>query len=237
MKKIIDKYTEEEILKVVKAYLVDGFSHRKIQVDILGLPAPARGDGFVAMDILHYYNIKGEKKGILIDNDIEFEIEKSSGKYKDILMKLKSYLQEYENLNSLIKGIELTSIKETEMLVETKRRIGQDVLRRYVLDIYEHKCALCNIDKDDLLVCSHIVPWNMDEGNRLNPKNTICLCVLHDKLFDKGYFSFDERYNIVYGKKADSTIVELLKDNVFSKPRENCPDKVFLEVHRNIYCK
>ena len=44
--------------KVLKAYLVDGWSHRKIQREILKLDAPARGGGFVAMDILHKYNIQ-----------------------------------------------------------------------------------------------------------------------------------------------------------------------------------
>ena len=51
--------------KVLKAYLVDGWSHRKIQREILKLDAPARGGGFVAMDILHKYNITGEYKAIL----------------------------------------------------------------------------------------------------------------------------------------------------------------------------
>ena len=59
--------------KVLKAYLVDGWSHRKIQREILKLDAPARGGGFVAMDILHKYNITGEYKAILKNRHLSKE--------------------------------------------------------------------------------------------------------------------------------------------------------------------
>lgn len=59
--------------KVLKAYLVDGWSHRKIQREILKLDAPARGGGFVAMNILHKYNIAGEYKAILRNSHLSKE--------------------------------------------------------------------------------------------------------------------------------------------------------------------
>lgn len=60
--KDISDFTEDDQLKVVKAYLIEGLSHRRIQSQILGLPAPNNGGGFVAMTILHYYNITGDMK-------------------------------------------------------------------------------------------------------------------------------------------------------------------------------
>ena len=62
---IIEKFEQQKIAEVIYAYLVDGESHRKIQHEILNLPAPARGGGFIVMEILHHYNIRGDKKGIL----------------------------------------------------------------------------------------------------------------------------------------------------------------------------
>lgn len=237
MARYVHKFTEEEILKVIKAFLVDGLSHRKIQSQILGLPAPDNGGGYVAMDILHYYNIDGKKKGILANGDIDNLIKNSTGNYHEILIKVKDYFEEQKDVKKAIRGLKTDGIVHTEITTETKQRVGQDELRKYILDIYEHKCALCEVDKDDLLICSHIVPWRADEQNRLNPKNAICLCAQHDKLFDKGYFSLDENYNIKLGVKSDDRIAKLLENQKFREPLENSPDKELLKIHFNSYCK
>jgi len=56
---------DEIDFRVIEAYLINGWSHRKIQIDILELEAPPRGGGFKAMEILHRYGITAEFKGIL----------------------------------------------------------------------------------------------------------------------------------------------------------------------------
>lgn len=233
----IDEFTEEEILKVIKAYLVDGLSHRKIQSQILGLPAPDNGGGYVTMDILHYFDIKGDKKGILATEDINTLIASATGNYCIALEKVKAYFEEENKAKKIIRGLKVDDIDNTEIAALTKKRVGQDKLREYILDAYEHKCALCDIDKDDLLICSHVIPWRADDKNRLNPRNAICLCAQHDKLFDKGYFSLDENYNIKFGVKADYKITNLLKNDVFREPLENPPDKELLRIHFESYCK
>lgn len=236
MGRYVDKFSEEECLKVVKAYLVDGLSHRDIQRDILGIPAPNKGGGYVTMDILHSFNIDVKKKAILSKSDINSLINSSSGSYHDILIKIKSFIEEEKRAEKIIRGLNVNNINNTEITIKTKQRIGQDKLRKYILDIYDHKCALCDIDKDDLLICSHIIPWNIDEKNRLNPKNAICLCALHDKLFDKGYFSLDKDYEFKFSSKADNKIINLFKDLKFKKPYENFPDEELLKKHFDIYC-
>ncbi|BCZ46837.1 hypothetical protein psyc5s11_29040 [Clostridium gelidum] len=236
MARYVERFTEDEILKVIKAYLLEGLSHRKIQALILGLPAPDNGGGYIAMDILHYYNIYGDKKGILVNENINSLIENATGNYLEALTKIKAYCEEENEARKVIKGLKKDNIVNTEIEVATRQRVGQDKLREYILDIYEHKCALCDIDKDDLLICSHIVPWRIDEQNRLNPKNAICLCAQHDKLFDKGYFSLDESYGIKFGLKADEKVINLLKDAEFREPLEDSPDKELLKVHFDSYC-
>ena len=64
--------TEQEF-KVIKAYLVDGWSQRDIQRKILGMEAPARGGGFATMNILHKYGIKENHKSILINSHLSRE--------------------------------------------------------------------------------------------------------------------------------------------------------------------
>ena len=51
--------TKKEIA-VLEAYLCQGWSHRQIQQDILGIEAPERGGGFETMKVLHGYGVTGE---------------------------------------------------------------------------------------------------------------------------------------------------------------------------------
>ena len=233
----INAFDEDTILKVVISYLVDGMSHRDIQKQILGLPAPARGGGFIAMDILHYFDIDGNKKGVLKQRKLEDELELSQGEYKKILQKIKEYFNaEQEVRTNIENSVFLVNTSSTELTTQTKIRINQSVLRKYVLNNYRHQCALCEINKPDLLICSHIKPWAIDTENRLNPSNAICFCVLHDRLFDRGYFSLDENYQIIFSSKADSSIKQLLFGMKFKTPTKNPPDPLFLKYHYNEVC-
>lgn len=232
MSKKFDKYTE---LKVLRAYLIEGLSHRQIQREILNLPAPARGGGFVAMEILHKYGITGKYKGIY-SNIVE----------KEFYPKLKSLVTDQEILKNIAIEIEAEKQindkqfsldnKETEKVINTKTRIYQDVLRKRVLKNYNNECACCKINQQDLLICSHIKPWSEDIKNRLNPQNTICFCPLHDKLFDKGYFSLSNNYEIIFSEKADFIIKETFGNLVFKKPYRESPDTEFLTYHRKEIC-
>jgi putative restriction endonuclease len=237
--KSINKFDNYTIARVIEAYLVRGNSHRKIQRKILNLPAPARGGGFVAMEILHHFNIRNDKKAIF-KNKVLSQIEKTDDKKFNKAIQLISELDiaqeeaaEYFSKNQNInKGN-----NSTESSSETKRRVYQDKLREVILNNYNSTCAVCDINKEDLLICSHIKPWAIDEKERLNPQNAICLCALHDKLFDKGYFSLNKKYNIILSEKSDKQIRKLMKNCKFKHPEINPPKIEFLEYHFNEICK
>lgn len=55
----------EKEYMVIKAYLQESWSHRKIQKDVLRLDAPVRGGGFEAMTILHKFGLKKEHKAVI----------------------------------------------------------------------------------------------------------------------------------------------------------------------------
>lgn len=235
---IIKKFGEESIAKVIEAYLVDGLSHRQIQKTILNLPAPARGGGFVAMEILHHFNITGEKKGILkkkniikVDETEDKNYQKALGIYSELIT-VREEAQKYFSKQKTINK----ENNPTETSSEIKSRVYQNKLREIVLDNYDCTCAICDINKVDLLVCSHIIPWSFDKKERLNPENAICFCALHDKLFDKGYFSLDSEYKIIYGLKADKQIKKLLTNLKFKVPKENKPNINFLNYHFREIC-
>lgn len=88
MSRYLNDFEEDYILRVIMAYLFDGKSHRQIQREILGLPAPANGGGFIVMDILHNFDIRGDKKGILQGKNISEMITNSTDELKTILRKI-----------------------------------------------------------------------------------------------------------------------------------------------------
>jgi putative restriction endonuclease len=60
--------------QIIEAYLIDGWSHRKIQSEILKMEAPVRGGGFETMKILHKFGITGKFKSILKGQKLNREL-------------------------------------------------------------------------------------------------------------------------------------------------------------------
>ncbi|MCT4660504.1 MAG: HNH endonuclease [Tissierellales bacterium] len=227
-------YTEQQILNIVKSYLIDGKSYRKIERELLNKPVTSKVYGYIAMDILKGFGIYADKKGILKDLDFERELLT----YESLISKIK-YLRENEKRFKEEEKEKYTIIIEntvTEIKTEITQRIGQDKLRKAVLNNYNNKCAICGLSHTDLLNCSHIVPWSMDESNRLNPENAICLCAMHDRLFDRGYFSLDENYDIVFSDKADAEIKKMFSNTTFRQPKQAKPNIEFLKIHYEEIC-
>jgi putative restriction endonuclease len=56
-------------------------------------------------------------------------------------------------------------------------------------------------DFHELLFASHIIPWSINEKERLNPGNGLCLSATFDKAFDKGFIGIDVNYNILISGK------------------------------------
>lgn len=78
----------------------------------------------------------------------------------------------------------------------TKVRVNQHFFRSIVLAGYQSRCAVCELPFTPLLVAAHIVPWSVDKTLRMNPRNGICLCVLHERAFDRGLIIFSADYKI-----------------------------------------
>lgn len=229
------QFNEEIKLKVLKAYLVDGLSHRQIQREILNLPAPARGGGFKAMEILHQYGITGEYKALYANSSADDFIKKTAS--TDLYEALSNYIKTTKEAEEQIDKKQFSyEYKETERNTNIKLRVYQDVLRERVLKNYNGECAFCDINQQDLLICSHIKPWASEINNRLNPQNAICLCALHDKLFDKGYFSLDANYEVIFSEKADLIVKKVFGNYKFKTPFRELPDYEFLKFHQKEIC-
>jgi hypothetical protein len=58
------------------------------------------------------------------------------------------------------------------------------------------RCAITGIETREFLVAAHIVPWSTDQSIRLDPSNGICLSLLVDRAFEKGYLLIEDDHTI-----------------------------------------
>lgn len=106
-------------------------------------------------------------------------------------------------------------------------------------DLKIHNCAIAGcpikISKQST-IASHIKPWSECEtyDEAIECENGILLCPNHDKLFDKGYITFDENGQIIYSKSATAEILTLIgiTDGHLESALLNARRTELLEYHR-----
>jgi predicted restriction endonuclease len=126
--------------------------------------------------------------------------------------------------------------------VQATTRIGQEFFRRAVLSAYDYRCCITGLSVPRLLVASHIVPWRTDTKNRLNPRNGLCLSMLHDKAFDVGIITIAEDMTVrVYREHANNTdhffksALLAYDGKPIALPEKFRPHAEFLAYHRNLF--
>ena len=193
------------------------------------------------LDPLHQKRgIKGMRHGSKLEEKIWNEFnqnwEELAYQSEIALAKFKG-LKHYDLLSKFEK--DLPEGKEKESVV--KVRINQNFFREMILASYRNRCTICSLPEVNLLVASHIIPWSVNISLRLNPRNGICMCVLHDKAFDKGLITINDDYKLVL-----STTIKRLSNEVAIQrgflpyqgveirlPDKFLPDKEFIEFHQN----
>jgi len=128
-----------------------------------------------------------------------------------------------------------------ERLAIIKQRVNQNFFRSTIISSYNLKCCISGLSIADFLEASHIIPWNKDEKNRLNPHNGLCLNLLYHKAFDKGFITITNEYKIKISQyfndfKKDVAISDLFlrfdKQKIIL-PDRFLPSKEFLEYHHD----
>jgi hypothetical protein len=80
---------------------------------------------------------------------------------------------------------------KTSRLQLVEQRTVQQQYRRQALQLWNNRCAVIGIEQPKILIASHIKPWRVAEPDeRIDPKNSLILSPLYDKLFDLGIISF-----------------------------------------------
>lgn len=127
----------------------------------------------------------------------------------------------------------------TTRKAEVEIRTKQALFRRMVLSGYAGTCCISGLSDPRLLVASHIVPWSKDRAQRLNPRNGLCLCVLHDKAFDLGLITVRPDLTVAVSAQlgrlrndafAQSTLVAMDGKRI-RLPEKFHPSAEFLEWH------
>ncbi len=166
----------------------------------------------------------------------------------DIEIAFKSFLKSATNesfdTNSLVQSDveEDVDYSGVNRLAMTSIRVGQNFFRQSVLSAYNSRCCISGLSIPKLLVASHIIPWRSDEKNRLNPRNGLCLSVLHDQAFDMGIITLSDDLKVVISDKyhksffpEDSFYHEVIisyEGKRIQLPEKFIPSNDFLSYHR-----
>jgi len=128
-----------------------------------------------------------------------------------------------------------------ERLAIIKQRVNQNFFRSTIISSYNLKCCISGLSIADFLEASHIIPWNKDEKNRLNPHNGLCLNLLYHKAFDKGFITITNEYKIKISQYFNDFKKDLAISDLFLRfdkqkiilPDRFLPSKEFLEYHHD----
>lgn len=183
-------------------------------------------------------NIKGLANASSLDRAIWEEFEAAPNSVAE---------QSEEEFNRLSLPVELQAEPEfrlpegpTEKQLSRPMRLVQSFFSRSVLASYGFKCSFCGLEVRSLLNASHIIPWKVSVELRADPRNGFCLCVLHDRAFDRGLISVDANSHLLISKRVKKiNPVPLhrvglldLEGQRISLPGRFLPNAKCLEYHR-----
>lgn len=157
--------------------------------------------------------------------------------------KRKSFIEKYGTITHAEEK-KVFDIQDEE--VEVKRstfrygREGQDEYRRKLLEECPF-CPITMINEETLLIASHIKPWAVsDSRERIDPNNGFILSPLYDKLFDRGYITFNSDKRVKISNWLSRQVIKYIgiKDNqLFQFLPMNEARANYLEYHRSVVYK
>ena len=217
--------------RVLYEFLKKGTSNRNIERKLESL---AEEDGWQAWAVIHFYGFNGSNKARYPNLNLEGMIRELQKLNEDELEEL--HLFEEAAPQKVSHNVVISKNDGRDIFHPIKVRQGQNKLRKILLFNYESKCALCDITDPKLLITSHIKAWaKSSPEERIDPRNGILLCRLHDGLFDSGFISLSDSYEVLYAKNFGFKRQGISTDLSFRVPSSSPPDSKFLKEHRRKY--
>jgi putative restriction endonuclease len=193
---------------------------------------------FASLDPVHQLrNVKGLQHASKEDKKIWAEFHEN---WESLGSESQRALQQVNKAFGQEDALEFSGPSVTEIERSVKVRLGQRFFRDTVLASYNFNCAICRISLPVMLNASHIIPWALDKQRRADPRNGICLCVLHDRAFDRGLITVREDFKIAISKIIKKTnasklyrvgLLEIEGEKI-SLPNRFGPDPAALAYHR-----
>lgn len=213
---MIGKYENSVAMRLNNFAYTDPYNKRH---EIIGLSEGADGVKFV-------WNEFADNQ-----EDIVFESEQAVATFRQ-----KTVEEEYPEL-----VIQAYNLKGEEKIKLVKTRVNQNIFRKIILKSYTNKCAISGLNLPELLVAGHIVPWSVNEKERLNPENGICLSHLYDRAYETGLICIDTDYKVLISKRLKSEASRDFYQHYFGRfehktiqvPKTYQPKKEFLEYRLN----
>ncbi|CAI2766320.1 HNH endonuclease [Flavobacterium collinsii] len=156
------------------------------------------------------------------------------------------YFSEFDN-NLASKLIQTLSKERSKLkdeistgvsLKELELRIGHQEFSENVKLNFNYKCCYprCTVEGKGFLISGHITRWADNKDLRGHINNGLCLCLMHDKAFEKGFFTLDNNNRIILFKhkfENRSWLIDSLIDgeNLEIKPRKINPSIEALKNH------
>lgn len=138
--------------------------------------------------------------------------------------------------------IEAKSFEVPDQIATSKTRgSAQRAFAEAVKSNYNMKCAVTGIATREFLVAAHIVPWSLDPSIRLDPSNGICLSLIVDRAFEKGYLIIQDDYSIgvdldrVGTDHALRESLEVYQGRTLSIPVKSPPKPSYLQRRRDMF--
>ncbi len=162
----------------------------------------------------------------------------------DIFLYFKIFIDYSSDILSYKSSIENESdnknIADKEKDIINKSRIGQVKYRNKLLSECQF-CPITLVNDERLLIASHIKPWKQStDQEKVDPKNGFILTPTFDKLFDKGFITFNNDKKMIVSnwlspmnqKRLGIYTGKIIKDLPMDKKRE-----FYLQYHRKYIFK
>lgn len=142
----------------------------------------------------------------------DFSTIASNSKKKNSEEELKAIVEETKKI--IDPNVDVDGYIEAKLNV--RNNYVQSTFRNNLFVEFDSKCAICEINKKDLLYASHILQYSKCPSvtEMIDYNNGLLLCANHDKLFDKGLISFDiNNGKIIISNEIDKNLYDALNIN------------------------
>jgi HNH endonuclease len=185
-----------------------------------------------------------KKIGSTFNNWTTFTGGKSRG-YSRIYLSLSSNEINFSELQKTLDGLNVDIDTINNVLREVWcRSIEHKKFREKLRKLWDNQCAVTGLQNKGLLIASHIKPWSACQDtprDQTNVHNGLLLCAPVDKLFDRGFLTFNNDGSIELHKIGHTRFLKKAALSTFGVDAAKLPKikqplskqtKVFLEYHR-----